>query len=310
MGAGGVGGYLGAKLAAAGRDVSLIARGAHLEAIQRQGLCLRGAETIDLGRVKATDDPAAVGVVDAVLFCVKLHDTAQAARAIVPMIGEQTMVLTLQNGIESVTRVGKVVGAHAMLAGAAFFPASITAPGEVTYYGKIKSHPHIAFGEPNAGTSARVQRLCEVFGAAGIGAECAADTDAMIWQKFLLVVGNSAATGVTRATAGVVRRDPDMRALLRAAIAEAEQVGRAAGVSFAPGVTDEVLAALDLIPADSKSSQLVDLENGRRLELEGLSGAIVRLGRKLGVPTPVHQTVYAALKPFRDGPPVPSSDTV
>lgn len=303
MGAGGVGGYLGAKLAAAGQDVTFVARGAHLDAMRQSGLHVRGAETIDLGRVQVTDTAAAVGPVDVVLFCVKLHDTTAAAQAIAPLVGPETMVLTLQNGIESVANVGAVVGPEALLGGAAFFPASITAPGEITYYGKIENRPHIAFGEPGGGGSARVQALVDVFLSAQIEAEGCAVTDTMLWEKFLLVVGNSAATGVTRCPIGTVRADPDMRGLLRAAIAEAEAVGRAAGVRFDADVTSRVMAALDAMPGAGKSSQLVDLEQGRKLELEGLSGAIVRLGRELGVSTPVHATIYAALKPFRDGSP-------
>ena len=301
MGAGGVGGYLGGKLAAAGGDVTFVARGPHLEAIRRDGLSIRGAESLHLADLRATDTPAEIGVADAVLFCVKLYDTDAAANAIAPVVGPDTMVLTLQNGIESVRTVGAVVGAQAMLGGAAYFPSNITAPGEVTYFGKMATHPHIVFGEPGGGDSERVRALVKTCHAAGIEAVGCADTDVMLWEKFLLVVGNSASTGLTRCTVGAVRGDPDMRWLLREAVAEAERVGRAAGVAFAADVLDRVMAALESNPADGKSSQLADLENGRRLELDGLSGAIVRLGRELGVPTPVHATVYAGLKPFRDG---------
>ena len=301
MGAGGVGGYLGGKLAAAGGDVTLIARGAHLEAIRRDGLSIRGVENLHLADLRVTGTPSEIGVADAVLFCVKLYDTDAAARAVAPVVGPDTMVLTLQNGIESVHTVGAVVGAQAMLGGAAYFPANITAPGEVTYFGKMATHPHIVFGEPGAGDSERVRALVQTCHAAGIEAEGCADTDVMLWEKFLLVVGNSASTGLTRCTVGAVRDDADMRWLLREAVAEAERVGRAAGVAFDADVLDRVMAALESNPADGKSSQLADLENGRRLELDGLSGAIVRLGRELGVPTPVHATVYAGLKPFRDG---------
>lgn len=300
MGAGGIGGYLGGKLAAAGRDVTFIARGAHLEAMRRQGLRIRGVETLDLLDVSVTDKPAEIGVADAVLFCVKLYDTVAAATATVPIVGKNTMVLTLQNGIESVGQVGAIVGSTTMLGGAAYFPANITAPGEVTYLGKIATRPHVAFGEPGGSDSDRVRALVATFRAAGIEAEGCADTDLMLWEKFLLIAGTSAATSVTRCTVGAVRSDPDMRWLLREAIAEAERIGRAAGVCLASNILDQVMEALDANPADGKSSQLVDLENGRRLELEGLSGAIVRLGKELGVPTPVHSTVYAALKPFRD----------
>ncbi len=303
MGAGGVGGYLGAKLAAAGGDVTFIARGAHLEAMKQAGLRLHGAEDLHLRNVRATDSPIEIGRVDLLLFCVKLYDTVEAAQAIAPIVGPETTVLTLQNGIESAHHVGSIVGSAAMLAGAAYFPANITAPGEVTFFGKMGSRPHIVIGEPGAGESERVNTLLSTFKAAGIEAEGCRNTELMLWEKFLLVVGNSAATSATRCTVGAVCADPDLRWLLHEAISEAATVGRAAGIGFSDDVVDTVMAALDANPADGKSSQLVDLENGRRLELEGLSGAVVRLGRELGVPTPVHSAVYASLKPFRDGVP-------
>ena len=303
MGAGGVGGYLGAKLSEAGEDVSFVARGAHLEALRRTGLRIRGVEDLHITGLRATETPAELGTVDVVLFCVKLYDTRAAAEAIAPIVGANTMVLTLQNGIESVDQLKAAVGESAVLAGAAYFPASITGPGEITYFGKIANRPHVIFGEPGGGESARVTALVERFRAAAVVAEASTDTDVMLWEKFLLVVGSSAATGVTRSTVGAVRGDPDMRWLLREAIAEAERVGRAAGVALNADVVDSVMEALDANPADGKASQLVDLEAGRRLELDGLSGTVVRLGREFGVPTPVHATVYAALKPFRDGAP-------
>ncbi len=303
MGAGGVGGYLGAKLASAGDDVTFIARGAHLEAMRRAGLRLCGAENLHLRDVRTTNTPTEIGTVDVVLFCVKLYDTVDAAQAIAPIVGSETTVLTLQNGIESTHLIGSIVGASAMLAGAAYFPANITAPGEITFFGKMGNHPLVVLGEPGAGESERVNALLNTFRAAGIDTEGCRNTELMLWEKFLLVVGNSAATSATRCTVGAVCADPDLRWLLHEAISEAATVGRAMGIGFNDDVVDTVMAALDANPVDGKSSQLVDLENGRRLELEGLSGAVVRLGRELGVPTPVHSAVYASLKPFRDGTP-------
>lgn len=301
MGSGGVGGYLGGKLAAGGNDVGFIARGPHLAAMRESGLRIRGAETVDIPVVKAIETPALFGPVEMILFSVKLRDTDAAAEAILPIVGPHTMVLTLQNGIDNISRIGALVGKGHLLGGAAFFPASISAPGEITYHGRTEARPHIAFGEPLGGYSDRVSALLAVFNTAGIVAEGSLDTDLMLWEKFLLVAGTSAATTLTRSTFGEVRSDPDMRWLLREAIAEAERVGRAAGVRFETDVVENTLAAIDTNPADGKASQLVDLENGRPLELDGLSGALVRLGRQLNVPTPVHSTVFAALKPFKDG---------
>ncbi|MCP5150678.1 MAG: 2-dehydropantoate 2-reductase [Chromatiales bacterium] len=303
MGAGGVGGYLGARLAAAGNDVHLIARGAHLAALRASGLRLRGVEPLDLPDIVATDDPATVGPVDLVLFCVKLYDTDAATAAVAPLVGADTMVLTLQNGIESVARIGAALGTQAVLGGAAYFPANITAPGEVTYLGKIARMPHVAFGEPGGGPSTRTRRLARICEDAGIEARVCDDTDLVLWEKFLLIAGTSATTTIARCTIGAVRDDPDLRWLLAAAIGEAARVGRAAGIALADDAEQRILDVLETNPADGKSSQLVDLENGKRLELDGLSGAVVRMGRALAEPTPVHSTVYAALKRYRDGPP-------
>ncbi len=211
--------------------------------------------------------------------------------------------MTVQNGVESTDRIGKVIGDGRTLAGAAYFPANIAAPGEVAYLGRIEGKPHIAFGEPGAGSSKRACAFAEICRAAAIDAEVFEDTDLMIWEKFCLIAGTSASTALTRQTVGVVRNDPDMRWFLSEAIAEAARVGRRLGVALADDTETRILDFIDHNPPNGKSSQLVDLERGRRLELDGLSGAVVRLGKQAGVPTPVHATVYAALKPFVDGAP-------
>lgn len=303
MGAGGMGGWLGARLAAAGNDVQFIARGPHLEALRNGGLRIIGADSLHLESVVATDRPAEIGPVDFVLFCVKLYDTEQAADAVAPLLGSETTIVTIQNGVESARRIDRVAGDGRTLAGAAYFPANIAAPGEIAYVGRIEGKPHVAFGEPGGGSSARGHRFAELCRGAGIDAEVLDDTETAIWEKFCLVAGTSAATALTRQTVGVVRSDPDIRRMLAEAIAEAARVGRALGIRLDDNVEARTLAFIDNNPADGKASQLVDLERGRRLELEGLSGAVVRLGRQTGVQTPVHATAYAALKPFVNGPP-------
>lgn len=303
MGSGGMGGYFGAKLAAAGEDVTFIARGEHLAAMRQGGLRLRGAEAIHVHPVNATADPREPGVVDVVLFCVKLYDTESAAGAIRPLVGPDTVVLTVQNGIESAARIGEIIGDEHLLSGAAYFPANITAPGEVTYLGKIQGKPHVVFGEPGAGESTRARALAATFEKAGIVTQVSTDTEVMLWEKFCLMVGGSATMALTRQNIGTVRSDPHMRWLLTEAIAETAAVGRARNVALAPDTEARTLAALEGNPATAKASLLVDLERGRRLELEGLSGAVVRLAAELGVDTPVHRTVYAGLKPFVNGAP-------
>jgi 2-dehydropantoate 2-reductase len=301
MGTGGVGGYLGARVAKGGADVHFVARGAHLAAMKNDGLRVRGVESITLPSVNASDDPRDIGLVDAVLFCVKLYDTQAAAKLVAPLVGENTMVLTLQNGINSVPELSKILGAQHILGGAAYFPASLTGPGEITYLGKIAARPHVAFGEPGGGASDRVEQLAATLRTGSVEVDVSADTDRLLWEKFLLIAGTSAATALTRSTMGVVRSDPDMRWLLHEAVAEAERVGRACGVDFVSDITNATMAVFDTNPADGKASMLVDLENGRRLELDGLSGTVVKLGQKHGIPTPVHRTVCAALKPFVNG---------
>ena len=301
MGTGGMGGWLGAKLAAAGNDVQFIARGTHLEVIRANGLKVGGAESLHLTDVAVTDRPDEIGPVDVVLFCVKLYDTESAAKALAPLLGPKTFVVTVQNGVESADRIAGVVGEGRTLAGAAYFPANIAAPGEIVYLGRIKGKPHIAFGEPGAGHSERAHAFAEICRAAAIDAEVFDDTDVMIWEKFCLIAGTSASTALTRQTVGMVRSDPDIRWMLSEAIGEAARVGRRLGVALTDDVEARTLEFIDHNPPNGKSSQLVDLERGRRLELEGLSGAVLRLGKQIGVPTPVHATVYAALKPFING---------
>jgi 2-dehydropantoate 2-reductase len=301
MGAGGIGGYLGAKLAAGGQDVSFIARGAQLRALRESGLRVSGAQSLRLPRVQATDNPFEVGAVDLVLFCVKLYDTDAAAAALEPLIGPDTCVLSVQNGIESAARIARAIGADRVLAGAAYFPANIAAPGAIAYLGCIAGKPQLAFGEPGAGASARAGIIAGMFDAAGVSARVCASTELMLWEKFCLVAATSATTTLARQPIGVVREDADLRWMLAEAVAEAARVGRRAGVALPEDLEAQVLRAIDGNPPHGKASQLVDLERGRRLELDGLSGAIVRLGRGLGEPTPVHATVYAALKPYIDG---------
>jgi 2-dehydropantoate 2-reductase len=305
MGAGGMGGWLGAKLLAAGNDVHFIARGAHLDALRRNGLEVSGGDSLSLSDVAATDKPDEVGPVDAILFCVKLYDTEPAARALAPLLGAETFVVTVQNGVESAEHIASVIGPGRTLAGAAYFPANIAAPGRIAYIGRIEGKPHIAFGEPGTGPSERAHGFAALCRAAGIDADVFDDTESMIWEKFCLIAGTSASTALTRQTVGVIRNDPDMRWMLSEAVGEAVRVARGLGVTLPDEIQSRTLEFIDNNPADGKSSQLVDLERGRRLELDGLSGAVIRLGKQTGVPTPVHRTVYAALKPFVDGSPAP-----
>ncbi len=299
MGAGGVGGYFGARLAAAGEDVVFIARGAHLEALKRDGLTLH-SENGDcrVDPAEATDDTAEVGAVDAILFCVKTYDTEVAARACLPLLGPETFVLTLQNGVESVALISGIVGQGRVLGGATYIVSNIEAPGVIRHIGPSAL---IEVGEPE-GPGPRARALVDALGNAGVEALLADDMEATLWRKFVLLGATSALTALTRQTLGVVRSDPVMRDVFKAAVRETAAVAGARGISLPDDLEDQILDTLDtVIAADAKASQLVDLERGKPLELEWLSGAIHRFGEESGVATPVHSAVYAALKPFAGG---------
>lgn len=298
MGAGGVGGYYGARLAKAGEDVTFVARGAHLEAMRENGLLIRdrdGDFTID--PVSVTDDAGSVGPVDVVLMCVKLYDTEQATRLIAPLLGPDSYVLTLQNGVEGPEIVAGVIGPGRALGGATYISATIEEAGVIRRNNDLT---RIEFGEPDGPASDRAKALAEIMQAAGLDAATVDDVAAMLWAKFVLLATNSGLTAMTRQTTGEIRADPVMRETFLAALAEVTAVGRALGVALPEDIEQKCIDWLDN-NAPIKASQAVDLERGRPLELPWLSGAVYRLGQQVGVPTPTHRTICAALRPFQDG---------
>jgi 2-dehydropantoate 2-reductase len=301
MGAGAIGAYFGGRLAAAGAEVAFVARGDHLAAMRANGLTiLSPLADVTLDAVTATDDPAKVGPVDYVLFMVKLYDTREAARRMAPMIGPETAVVTFQNGVDVEARFGDTVAPGHLMGGAAYIPAAIEAPGVVRHGGPFA---RLVFGELGGGASPRAGRLRAAFEAAGVRAEVADDTDKALWTKFVMLAAFSAATGLARLPIGPIWAETEGRAMVEAAMREAEAVGRGLGVALDADVVDKHLEQAAKLPADMKSSLLQDLERGKRLEVADLSGAVVRLGAGLGIATPVHATALAALKPHADGPP-------
>ncbi|MFQ5533575.1 MAG: ketopantoate reductase family protein [Sphingomonadales bacterium] len=300
MGAGGVGGYYGAALAKAGADVGFIARGAHLDAMRRRGLTVlsdNGAFKVD--PVRASADAASIGPVDVVLFCVKLYDTEQAVRACRPLIGDTTIVVTLQNGVESVAVLSAILGPGRVAGGAVYIVSRIESPGIIRRTGPSDL---MEIGVPEGGPRDGAEAFVNMGRGAGLNISLVDDMNRMIWGKFILLSASSAMTALTRATIGEVRGDPVMRGVMIKAIQETVRVAHAVGVCLPDGIEKSTLYRLDtVLAADAKASQLVDLERGRRLELEWLSGAIHRLGREAGIETPVHSTVYAALKRFAAG---------
>ena len=295
MGSGGVGGYFGGRLAASGVDVTFIARGGHLAAIRRDGLRIESRDmpgaTVD--PADATDDPASVGEVDYVIIGVKLWATEEAGRAILPMVGRNTTVLSLQNGVECDDILADIVGRDRLIGGVAFIASSIARPGVIAHIGTMQ---RVVIGELGGGSSPRVDRLRAAMRDAGIAADISDDIQRTIWEKFVFLVGLSATTTLMRTTIGPIRQDPDSRAFLHDVMREAVAVGRARGVALPVDYADDRLAFADGLPYDMTSSMYHDFERGNRLEVGWLSGTVVRFGRTLGVPAPVNQAVYAVLK--------------
>ena len=296
MGSGGVGGYFGGRLAAQGCDVTFIARGRHLDAIRAKGLRIDSRDMGDaiIHPANATDDPATVGSVDYVIIGVKLWDTADAGRDILPMVGPETTVLSLQNGVECDDILAGIVAADRIIGGMAQIASSIGEPGVINHIGTMQ---RVVIGEPAGGSSPRVDALHVALEAAGITAEISDDIERTIWEKFVFLVGLSATTCLMRTTIGPIRQDPDRREMLLNVMRETVAVGRAKGVALPEDFAENRLIFIDGLPEDMTSSMHHDLERGNLLEAAWLSGAVARFGREFGIPTPVNQAVFAALKP-------------
>ena len=299
VGAGGVGGYFGARLAEAGADVSFVARGAHLEAMRTGGLkVLSPLGDIHLDRVRATDDPASIGRVDVVLFTVKLYDTNAVCARIGPLIGPETVVVTLQNGVESVGLLTEAVGRSHVAGGVAHVFAVIAEPGVIRH----TALDLIIVGELDGVPRPRLEPLQAMARQAGFECRLSDQIDMEIWLKFVRLSAFSGMTAVSRSTLGVIREDPDLFAMLQAAVMEGMAVAHAKKIQFPPSAMADMFAHMASMPPQSKSSMLEDLERGRRLELPWLSGAVLRLGRELGVETPIHRFITTVLAPHAGGP--------
>jgi 2-dehydropantoate 2-reductase len=298
FGSGGVGGYFGGRLAAAGEDVTFIARGAHLAAIEQHGLFISSPKgDVRLPAVKATDDPATIGAADVVLFTVKMYDVESSGPRLTPMIGPDTVVITLQNGVEAVGMVSRHVGADHVAGGAAYVVAVIDGPGRIRH----TVADRLVFGEPDGRRSARLEAFQAAGHRAGFVADLSPDIETDLWVKFVRLGTWSGMTTVTRSAMGAIRSHPGLMAMMDAALDEAMAVGRARGITFPEKLVEGTMEMVRNFPAASKSSMLEDLERGRRLELPWLSGAIDRMGRELGVATPTHTFIANVLAPFVDG---------
>jgi 2-dehydropantoate 2-reductase len=299
LGSGAVGGYYGAKLARAGHDVTFIARGPHLEAIRGRGLTIRSAHLGDFTVfARAEHDTATVGSVDVVIFAVKTYDSESALPAVRPLLGSDSSVLTLQNGVDSVNELARAVGEHHVIGGTTYVATALAGPGVIEQTG---THRRIILGEvfgrlPR--TSERVRRLQEALAGADIQAEAVDDGRVPIWEKFIFLVSMAGFTGAARLPIGPVREDPGCREQFFDGCREVERLARAEGVPVAASIIERITSYVDGLPASTRSSLLIDLSQGKRTEVEALQGAVVRRARRAGVAAPITSTLYAVLKPW------------
>lgn len=301
MGSGGTGGFFGAKLARAGEDVTFVARGAHLAALRAEGLRIRSAVegewSVPAPAVERLDGlPPA----DLVLFCVKSFDTEEAAALIGPVVGPDTGVLSIQNGVDNEEKLARVLGGGHVLGGAVRVFATIAAPGVITHtFGG-----HLTFGEMDGRETARARAFLSACQKAAIPAELVSDVPRALWEKYVFLTTHAGMTAVTRCPAGVLRAVPEVREVYRRTVTEILAIGRAAGVTLDDAMLEQGFKFLDTVAPNAFSSLHHDLIHGKRLELEALHGHAVRLAERHHVPAPTVFAIYAALLPYRDGAPV------
>jgi len=300
MGSGGVGGFFGGRLAHAGYDVSFVARGAHLAAMRERGLLIENEPQGDIHvpKVRVTDDPATLGPVDLVILSVKLWDTEATARAIKPLVGPGTGVLSLQNGVIKDDILRRELGEAAVMGGVAYVATRIARPGVIHQTGTMQ---RVVLGEYDGRPSKRAEFLHQALLAAGVQAELSGDVRRSIWEKYVFLVGLSATTASMRRTLGPIRANPQTRAFLLQVMRETVAVGRAHGVALPEDFAENRLAFADTLPEDMTSSMHHDLERGNRLEVNWLSGGVVQLGAARGVPTPANSAVCDILALHAEG---------
>lgn len=301
MGAGALGGYIGGRLATAGHQVTLIARGAHLEALQSNGLRIQSPKgNLHLPEVDATNDPSSVGKVDVVMFMVKNYDVEDAAHAIKPMLSAKTMVVTGQNGISAWERLGKIIGVEKVLPGVVRFPANIASPGVIRH---TAENDTVSFGEVDGLASKRCQNFKDALIEAGITTIIPDNIIHDLWTKFIVQSALSSMTALTRLDIGPLRDNPASRQLFLDAMNEADSVGRAVVPELPLGNVEQSWKFMGNLPRTMHASMLDDLNNGKPIEVNYLSGEVVRLGELYGVPTPIHDVLNAALQPYLNGLP-------
>lgn len=295
FGAGGVGGYFGGRLAAGGTDVALVARGRHLRALRDRGLTIESPlGDLRLADVEATDDPAEIEPVHVVLVTVKTWQLEDAVPGIRRLLGDDTWVVPLLNGVEAADRLSDAVGSERVVGGTCKIISRLGEPGTIVHVGAT---PWIAVGELDGQPSDRTERLREALVAAGVEAEVSNDIHGELWKKFLFVVSVGGVGAVTRAPIGVTRDLPETRAMLEACMREIEVLARARGIDLPEGIVPDSMSFVDSLPAEGTASLQRDIADGRPSELEAWTGAVVRLGHDAGVPTPTHEFIYSSLRP-------------
>ncbi|MFZ0652930.1 MAG: 2-dehydropantoate 2-reductase [Pseudolabrys sp.] len=300
MAAGAVGGYFGARLAAAGHDVFFIARGAHRDAIVKNGLKIESVHgDMHLAKPNVTDDPAEVGPVDIVLFAVKLWDTESAAEAARPLLGPDSRLITVQNGIDSVDRLSAVLGADRVVGGAAYIATVMASPGVIRHTSQFAI---LRIGRADKKPDAKLSAFVDAGKAAKLDIDLSADIQRELWQKFIFLTAMAGSTASLRSTIGPIIADPELREFFHALMEEAFAVGKAKGVALDHAYIDERMNFLvNKIEPGMRASMAHDLERGNRLELDWLAGKVRALGREFGIPTPASDTVYTVLKLHRMG---------
>jgi 2-dehydropantoate 2-reductase len=303
MGSGGVGGFFGARLLKGGADVTFIARGTHLAAMREHGLAIEStdpAQCMHLPKVKVTDDPKTIGPVDLIMFAVKLWDTEAAAKQLLPIMQPETGIISFQNGVQKDDLLRPILGEHALMGGVAYVGTAINRPGVIAQTGPLQ---RLVFGEYDGSRSPRAEAFLAACKRGGINAELSDDVLRSIWEKYVVLVAMSGATTTTRHTIGPIRSNPLTREFLLDLAREVVAVGRALGVKLPADYVEQRIPFFDGWPAEMTTSMHHDLQAGRRLELQWLSGSVVELGAKAGVPTPLNRAVRDILVLHAHGAP-------
>ncbi|MBI2759250.1 MAG: 2-dehydropantoate 2-reductase [Chloroflexi bacterium] len=298
FGTGGVGGYFGGKLAQVGEEVTFIARGEHLKAIQQNGLRVDSISgDFVVKPAKATDNPAEIGAADAVLLCTKAWSVPEAIEQMKPLMAKNAFVIWLGNGIEPTDQLEKAFGRAHVLGGLTHISSFIAGPGHIQHVG---IQPHIAIGELDHVHSARVENLLQVFARIPeIKADVPDDIHLAMWEKFAFIAATSGVGAVTRQPIGIYRSMPETRAMLAAVIEEVVKIGRARGIAFDENAASNLVTKeIDLKPAGVIASMQRAIMDGKPSELEAQTGTVIRMGRELGIPTPANDFIYAALLPM------------